>query len=438
MAEKIFKELKKLDPENVNCHIKLAEIYREKGLRFQALDSLTLALKLDSKNLQANKLYYKILKESGSSFSTLKRALENILEIEISPEVYYELGNLLYYNRQYDECLDVCSKILKFYRRGEIIQKTRQLYAKAKKYKLEEEEKKRKDLRERKEKEGLAEGMVILPRELWPLKRFVGMEDLKRQVLYIYQRIKLEEERKKIIGINSTLKEGHHFVITGNPGTGKTSVAKALAEVFANMGLTKENKLVVAERKNLVGQYIGLTEKNTREKIEEAIGGVLFIDEACNLYREESPRDFGKEAIDVLIKEMEDRRNSLMVIMAGYKTEMEFLLNSNQGFRSRINTIINFPDYDNEELLEIFKKMCKDFDMIIDDKGLEALEKHLENLPSRNKKGFGNGREIRNIFEKFVEAQNNRIGKMLEDNMELPKEELMKITVEDILAIASS
>lgn len=168
MAEKIFKELKKLDPENVNCHIKLAEIYREKGLRFQALDSLTLALKLDSKNLQANKLYYKILKESGSSFSTLKRALENILEIEISPEVYYELGNLLYYNRQYDECLDVCSKILKFYRRGEIIQKTRQLYAKAKKYKLEEEEKKRKDLRERKEKEGLAEGMVILPRELWP------------------------------------------------------------------------------------------------------------------------------------------------------------------------------------------------------------------------------------------------------------------------------
>lgn len=131
------------------------------------------------------------------------------------------------------------------------------------------------------------------------LKRFVGMEDLKRQVLYIYQRIKLEEERKKIIGINSTLKEGHHFVITGNPGTGKTSVAKALAEVFANMGLTKENKLVVAERKNLVGQYIGLTEKNTREKIEEAIGGVLFIDEACNLYREESPRDFGKEAIVV-------------------------------------------------------------------------------------------------------------------------------------------
>ena len=201
-----------------------------------------------------------------------------------------------------------------------------------------------------------------------------------------------------------------HMVFEGNPGTGKTTIARIIGKIFAeNKILSDENKFVEVDREKLVGKYVGWTASKTKEAVEEAKGGVLFVDEAYSLVNDDSHRDFGYEAIDTLIKEMEDNRDNLCVIFAGYTNEMEKLLKSNPGFESRIQFKIKFPDYTSKELYQVFVKLCHKEDYKLSSNIKEIIIKYFED--EKKKENFSNARCVRNLFEKVEFEQASRIVK---------------------------
>jgi SpoVK/Ycf46/Vps4 family AAA+-type ATPase len=199
-----------------------------------------------------------------------------------------------------------------------------------------------------------------------------------------------------------------HLVFTGNPGTGKTTVARLIAQLYAAIGLLQTGQLVEVTRSDLVGGYIGHTAINTTAAVKRALGGVLFIDEAYTLARPGgSGQDFGQEAIDTLVKLMEDNRDQLVVIAAGYDREMSQFISSNPGLPSRFPRTIHFPDYSTDELVTIFQDMCRHDKYNISPEALGSLREFLAGLPRTQ--GFGNGRLIRNIFEAALGRQASRI-----------------------------
>ena len=203
-----------------------------------------------------------------------------------------------------------------------------------------------------------------------------------------------------------TLETSHHLVFTGNPGTGKTTVARLLSQIMRTLGLVSKGHLVETDRSHLVAGYVGQTATKTREVMESALGGTLLIDEAYALARG-GENDFGREAIDTVVKFMEDHRDDLAVIAAGYPTEMESLIDANPGLKSRFTRTINFPDYTTDELIEIFERMSKDTQYHLDDSGRAELRSLIEAEP-RNR-GFGNARFVRNVFEEAVGRQAERL-----------------------------
>jgi Holliday junction resolvasome RuvABC ATP-dependent DNA helicase subunit len=207
-----------------------------------------------------------------------------------------------------------------------------------------------------------------------------------------------------------------HLVFTGNPGTGKTTVARLLAELYAAIGILRTGQLVEVTRSDLVAGYVGQTATKTTEVVSRALGGVLFIDEAYSLARSRgSGQDFGLEAIDTIVKMMEDNRDQLIVIAAGYGQEMTDFINANPGLPSRFPHTIQFPDYDDPELVAIFSKMCSQNEYEISSSTLNALGEYIASLP--RERGFGNGRMIRNIFEDTLTRQASRIVATGESNL---------------------
>jgi Holliday junction resolvasome RuvABC ATP-dependent DNA helicase subunit len=243
------------------------------------------------------------------------------------------------------------------------------------------------------------------PEAIGALERLIGLKDVKASVRSLVNLMRIQQMRRRE-GL-SVADLSNHLVFTGNPGTGKTTVARVIAGIYRDIGVLESGHLVETDRSGLVAGYVGQTAIKTREVFESARGGILFIDEAYSLARSESTNDYGSEAVDTLMKLMEDSRDDTAVIIAGYPDEMEKLLASNPGMRSRFGRTIHFPDYTADELVQIFILLCDQHDYKVSAEGVDMISQIFRETPRA--KGFGNGRLSRNLFENAVSRQANRL-----------------------------
>lgn len=239
------------------------------------------------------------------------------------------------------------------------------------------------------------------------LRAMIGLKAVKDEVESYARMIKYTRDRQRA-GFE-TPPMSLHLVFTGNPGTGKTTVARLVAASLRELGVLAKGHLVEVDRGKLVGEYIGQTAPKVTAVVEEALDGVLFVDEAYALTPKDSGRDFGQEAAATLLKLMEDNRERLVVIVAGYTEEMQRFIDSNPGLRSRFKRTIHFPDYGAGELGQIFEKMAKDADYILSDAARAKLSEVMTNVYAARRKGFGNGRAVRNVFEGTIERHASRL-----------------------------
>ncbi|MFY4773979.1 stage V sporulation protein K [Metabacillus sp. RGM 3146] len=255
----------------------------------------------------------------------------------------------------------------------------------------------------------------------------VGMEEMKRNLKEIYAWIYINKKREEQ-GLKVG-KQALHMMFKGNPGTGKTTVARLIGKLFLQMNVLSKGHLIEAERADLVGEYIGHTAQKTRELIKRSLGGILFIDEAYSLARG-GEKDFGKEAIDTLVKHMEDKQHDFILILAGYSKEMEQFLSINPGLHSRFPLVIDFPDYTVEQLMEIAKRMTDEREYLLSKEAEWKIIEHLMMIKSTTHPAkFSNGRYIRNIIEKGIRSQAMRL--LNADNYS--REELITLKVQDLV-----
>ena len=239
------------------------------------------------------------------------------------------------------------------------------------------------------------------------LNTLVGLKSVKQDLTNLINLVKIRKlrEERGMKQPDITL----HLVFSGNPGTGKTTVARLLAKIYKALGVVSEGQLVEVDRSGLVAGYVGQTATQTAEVVESAIGGILFIDEAYTLIKGGDEKDFGQEAVDTLLKLMEDNRDDLIVIVAGYTDKMEEFVNSNPGLKSRFNKYIFFNDYSGSELTEIFNNMAKKQEYDTDKEASAFVEDYLTKKATAHEENFANAREARNYLERCIERQATRI-----------------------------
>ncbi len=258
-----------------------------------------------------------------------------------------------------------------------------------------------------------------------------GLEDLKKHVRKTINQSAIAKKREKAGLPFEPL--SLHMVFTGNPGTGKTTAARLIARIYNKAGILSTGSFIEVSRADLVGSYIGHSEKKTMIKIQEASGGILFIDEAYSLYTEDNDRDFGKNVIDVLVSEMENRRGDLLVIVAGYPKNMEKFIRSNPGLSSRFNNTFHFADFQPDELLRIFQDKLSQQCYILGDQASEVAKRFFQTVYDAKLGDFGNGREARNLVDAVIAEMASRLAqaKRITRNM------LQAITVADVEAAVS-
>ena len=257
-------------------------------------------------------------------------------------------------------------------------------------------------------------------------KELVGLAPVKRRIREIAALLLIARVREEqgLVTEKPTL----HMSFTGHPGTGKTTVALEMAKILQRLGYVRKGHLVVATRDDLVGQYVGHTAPKTKEVIKRAMGGVLFIDEAYYLYRPENERDYGQEAIEMLLQAMENQRDDLVVILAGYKNRMETFFQSNPGFHSRVGNHLDFPDYSLDELMEIADLMVGRQHYDFDDAARAAFREYLTlRMPQPH---FANARSVRNALDRIKLRQANRL---IAARGLVSKEDLARLDAADIL-----
>ena len=258
----------------------------------------------------------------------------------------------------------------------------------------------------------------------------IGLAGVKKEVHDIVNLLTVQRLRQSH-GLK-TPEISKHMVFTGNPGTGKTTIAREIAMAFGSLGILKKGHLVETDRAGLVAGYMGQTAEKVKEVVESALDGVLFIDEAYTLVSDREG-DYGQEAIDTLLKMMEDNRDRLVVIVAGYPELMEKFIDSNPGLRSRFNKYIHFDDYCDEDLLRIFMRRCKEQDYRVNISLKPLLLSRISQLRNEEGDSFGNARSVRNYFEQVISNQANRIvSEMGDDVSDGRRDTLMEITKEDL------
>ena len=278
------------------------------------------------------------------------------------------------------------------------------------------------DLQEELRSSNAQEVLDQLDREL------IGLKPVKTRIRETAALLLVDRVRKKMQ--LSSLSPTLHMSFTGNPGTGKTTVALRMAEILYRLEYVRTGQLITVTRDDLVGQYIGHTAPKTKDVIKKAMGGVLFIDEAYYLYKPENERDYGAEAIEILLQVMENNRDDLVVILAGYKDKMDTFFHSNPGMRSRIAHHIDFPDYSAEELLAIAKLMLAEQNYRMSEEATEALLEYTKRRMTMEH--FANARSVRNALDRARLRQANRL--FANTKKSLTKVDLITIEAEDILA----
>ncbi|MCA0983214.1 AAA family ATPase [Halobacillus yeomjeoni] len=252
----------------------------------------------------------------------------------------------------------------------------------------------------------------------------IGMEDLKVRIKEIYAQVLIAKKREEI-GLKSN-RQVLHMVFKGNPGTGKTTVARMVAQIFSEMNVLEKGHFIEADRSDLVGEYIGHTAQKTKDLIQKALGGVLFIDEAYSLARG-GEKDFGKEAIDTIVKCMEDHHNELIIILAGYPEEMEDFLKINPGLASRFPIQLSFSNYNASELGAIAQEMLKEREYCLTKDAERKLHQHLSFVCHHSSRNFSNARYVRNVIEEAIRKHAWRVICSLDQK----KSALMTLHVED-------
>lgn len=279
------------------------------------------------------------------------------------------------------------------------------------------------------EKKTTAHVVVNEPLEENPyeeLNSLIGLEAVKKEVDALANYVKVQKARKAQ-GLK-TRKLSYHLVFTGNPGTGKTTVARIVARIYKDLGILKKGHLVETDRAGLVAGYVGQTAMKTNNVVDSALNGVLFIDEAYSLVPDSHRDDYGQEAISTLLKRMEDDRDSLVVIIAGYPDEMQRFIDSNPGLKSRFTRYIHFPDYTAEELVKIFDLYMRKDEYKLTHDARDYMEEAFKKVIALNDRNYGNARYARNKFERAIQIQANRLSR----KSGLSKEELSTLTLDDL------
>ena len=271
------------------------------------------------------------------------------------------------------------------------------------------------------------EEQIPMEKLLEELDHLIGLAHVKKSLNNLINVIRVRKMREKM-GLKQP-DMSLHLVFSGNPGTGKTTVARLLAKIYHALGVVSKGQLVEVDRAGLVEGYVGQTAQKTNAVIDSAMGGVLFIDEAYTLTNKKESGDYGQEAVDTLLKRMEDDRKDFIVIVAGYTEPMEEFLQSNPGLRSRFNKFIDFEDYSEEELYRIFISMCHSQDFRLTEEADAYVKEHFRLLEENKDDHFANAREVRNYFERCIERQANRLVKS--ENFD--KDEITTFQKEDLI-----